>query len=150
MEALRGFEPHPPLGGPTVRSPHGHSTGASTGDRTRISEVAPRNSPIEPSTQNTTWTTKKSAVTRGARTAINSLLTFRTEAVRRPRPNAEARSEERAEPTSVGEHDPWKSPKGDAPQGRNEGGRDAAASGRRPLEVPEEGREKINGLLGWM
>lgn len=70
MEALRGFEPHPPLGGPTVRSPHGHSTGASTGDRTRISEVAPRNSPIEPSTQNTTWTTRKSAVTRRARTSI--------------------------------------------------------------------------------
>ena len=38
-------------------------------------------------------------------------------------------SEERAEPTFVGEH---------APQDRNEGGRDAAASGR---------WEKINGLL---
>ena len=46
----------------------------------------------------------------------------------RARP-AEARSEERPEPTFVGE---------DAPQDRNEGGRDAAASGR---------WEKINGLL---
>ncbi len=52
---------------------------------------------------------------------------FRTEAVEvRARP-AKARSEERPEPTFVGE---------DAPQDRNEGGRDAAASGR---------REKING-----
>ena len=59
----------------------------------------------------------------------NSLLIFG------PRPfdvrarAAEARSEERPEPTFVGE---------DAPQDRNEGGRDAAASGR---------WEKINGLL---
>ena len=49
----------------------------------------------------------------------------------RARP-AEARSEERPEPTFVGE---------DAPQDRNEGGRDAAASGR---------WEKINGLLGFL
>ena len=55
----------------------------------------------------------------------------------RARP-AEARSEEPAAPTFVGEQ---------APEERNEGGRDAAATGRRPLEVPDGGREKINGLL---
>ena len=70
--------------------------------------------------------------------AASSLLSFGPRPLDvRARP-AEARSEERAEPTFVGEH---------APQDRNEGGRDAAATGRRPLEVPGEGREKINGLL---
>ena len=70
--------------------------------------------------------------------ALNSLLIFGPRPFDvRARP-AEARSEERSEPTLVGEN---------APQDRNEGGRDAAASGRRPLEVPDGGREKINGLL---
>lgn len=60
---------------------------------------------------------------------LEQLVDFRTEARRRPRPTAETRSEERAEPSLLGEH---------APQDRDEGGRDAAAAGR---------REKVNGLL---